>query len=245
MSYNFDDYKINGEDTAGRTIERILDHCENKYIVYFVKKQYLTPVFSDSEEFKINLTSEFEDCMSQIDQLPLKDKKKYSFVRVGIAEALKLELRDNHEAANRELQLLIQKIKAVKESEEFWTYFVVFSIATLVLSVLVFIDVNTIVLNKELATCILFSSLGSMLFNLQNQRKHRDSLVINVLQIAVLDFVKSAISGILIYIIINSNIILGNFSENTLAILVIAFISGYNDDIPLKIIEKIKKIIVL
>ena len=84
-----------------------------------------------------------------------------------------------------------------------------------------------------------------MLYNLQNQRKHRDSLVINVLQIAVLDFVKSAISGILIYIIINSNIILGNFSENTLAILVIAFISGYNDDIPLKIIEKIKKIIVL
>lgn len=46
-----------------------------------------------------------------------------------------------------------------------------------------------------------------------------------------------------VYSIIKSDILLGAFNNNIAAMIVISFISGFNEDLPLKLISKISKAI--
>ena len=87
-----------------------------------------------------------------------------------------------------------------------------------------------------------FSVLGSMLFNLNlgykdvsNRRlSYREGIVI---------FLKSSLSGILILLIIESNLLLGVFKKNYAAMNLVSFISGYNNDVPLYLISTVSKMI--
>ena len=46
-------------------------------------------------------------------------------------------------------------------------------------------------------------------------------------------------SGILIYCILKSNLLLGEFSNNPATMILVCFVAGYSEDIPLKLMDKI------
>ncbi len=75
--------------------------------------------------------------------------------------------------------------------------------------------------------CILYSTLGSLLFHLWTLSDSEST----GFSIGLFNFFKSSISGLIIFTMIKSNLILGAFKENLIALLVLCFVSGFNDDI--------------
>ena len=87
--YNFDDYTVGGNDTTGKVIEKIIDHRETKYIIYFTKGNYIDAELHQGLDSGLVFSEKFLSLLTSISELHIPNKKKYSFVRIAIADAVK------------------------------------------------------------------------------------------------------------------------------------------------------------
>ncbi|KDR95988.1 hypothetical protein SAMN02745945_01740 [Peptoclostridium litorale DSM 5388] len=263
MSYNFDAYKKGAKDTSGRTIEEIIDHVENRYILYFAEGDYIDAQFHEGEDSGITFSPEFEQLLADIDALNFENKKENSFIRQRIADAVVKEIRGYDEIACSILKKIANPPKSIsikKDSLNFLTSAGLCTGLLTIFTLLAYFDKLPLVtlskdgsisfkfnnlesLLKNGLYCVEFSALGSLLYHLRNIYKNVDLTTVYPIRQGFIAFIQSSLSGILIYTIILSDLMLGAFKDNVAAMVVISFVSGFNEDIPLQLIAKISKTI--
>ena len=59
----------------------------------------------------------------------------------------------------------------------------------------------------------------------------------------IITFSASCINGFLIYCVLKSNLFLGIFNDSYYGMMIISFIAGYNEDIPLRLLKNITQMV--
>lgn len=247
FEYEFSSYTINSEDKSGRKITEIKRFVEEKYILYFVEMNYLEVFCDVASNYDIKENSILTNKMTEVDKWVIgknSKKKSLSFIREGFSNAYIAEFDGCTDAAILHLENLINKIKNYNLLKfMIGSGIPVFLVSILSILIYYFNWFGDKIHIKNIIFCVTFSSLGSLFFHFMKYfyRKEYEHEIDTIS--GMLSFFKSAISGILIYIVIKSNLVLGIASENIFVIISLSLASGFNDDIPVKLIMKIADVI--
>lgn len=229
----FEWLQVGESDSSGRKVEQILYEERGKYVIYFVEKDYLNAYFVDDYSFYANLSKDFQEILFEVKSYNIKNKKKNEFVRQHIALAYFNALNGYEEIAIRGLNSLSNKLLYCCYVNWILTYL----LCCLFLSgVCLFLSVmNYEVKMKEMTYCITSSCIGSLLIYSQKQRTGGAIQYLPIID-SLICFLSSCISGFLIFCILKSNLLLGSFKENIFGMVLICFIAGYSEDIPLRLL---------
>lgn len=239
--YLFNDYVEGKEDKFGRKISKIVFRDENRYIVYLVEGDYLNAYYSMAEDVMHSIGSDFQEWCVKLDGLNVPNKEEYEFIGRRTASAYEKELRGNNEEACKEIKDIFKTIKGkyyIKRT----------AISLIFLGILVF---TTIILNgfevDSDAVLILSSFIASYMGTIYVyiKEKHKKSLMrFSPYVDSIFALLQSVLSAAIIICTIKSGIFLSTFKENIYAITLFCFIGGFFDDIPIKMINKIKGMLV-
>ena len=243
FQYRFSNFTTGSTDNDGRIISEVKRLVEEKYIFYFVEGNYLE-VFSDvANNYPLDLSSDFTSKIAEVDGWVIGNNmknKKLSFVREGFSNAYIAEFDGHTTSAIQHLESLIDKIKNY-HLQKFMLGsglpVIFMSICSILIYYFNFFQNKMHI--RNMCYCIGFSSIGSLFYHFMKYFYKKDfNHDIGIIS-GVLSFFKASISGVLIYIFIKSNLILGIASENIFVILALSLVSGFNDDIPVKLIMKL------
>ncbi len=250
------DYKEKGKDVHDRTIEKILYRDDNQLVIYFVKNDYLNAYARMSPEFTGSKASkkynqkraELEKYILYLDHNPKINNEDFEYIRINEAYAIKMYTIGNHAASVQYIQNIIDEIRKDVIVPQKLEFIIGSGILTLLLvSFAFFIYYFNYFSDKtffrQAIFCMSFSSLGNLFFYLVKMFETEDSQNNFGLYQGYLNFSKSAISGLIIYTLIKSELLLGNFSDNILSMVTFSLISGFSDDIPVKVIMRLSKTI--
>ncbi len=245
----FDCYSEGKEDNNGRKIEKVIAHVQNDWIVYFVENNYVDVGFAS--ESKLIIDGDIDKKISEIGILiDEKNSPKNEYVRERVSEALVQYLMDtnNKDYSLRLLNKLendiIQKIKIERNISYFWSGGMVLFV-DFILCLLVYNE-KILIKNKEIVFIfymMLVSGIGTSLHHLLliNEEKITDNILSRERINGIYKMFLAFVSGFFIYLVIKSNLILGLLSNNKYAILTLAFMVGYRNDILLNIINQLIK----
>lgn len=235
----FNQYQIGGLDSSGRKIEQIVYFEPNRYIIYFVEGEYLRPYYTDSYDFKAPFSAEFQKKLSEVMSLNVRNEKQNEFMRQEIASAYYNALNQYSEVALGELEVL--KNKLTYRAYAWWfTIYVVLGALMTILSVTVhYLELQTDI--REVIYCMTSSCIGGLLVHTRKEYKLGIATFLPAIA-AYICFFASIGSGFLVYCVLKSNLILGGYGNDTITIILICFIAGYSEDIPLKLIDKVSNV---
>lgn len=240
-TYELDSYEKGKKDRNNRHIEDIFYKSDSEIVVYFVKQDYINVYAELADDYSLNKPDEFKKLYVEIEERTvLKNKKSYKFVREGIADAIVKLDENDEEIALRYMNNVLTKIRNIEIRE----FVLGCGVSTALICIFALVvDYFSYIIKsksyKEALCCICFSTLGNLLFHLLSLFKSEQKFEQLGYANGILNFLKSSISGLLIYMMIKSNLILGAFADNLTAILVFSLASGFNDDIPIQLITKI------
>lgn len=236
----FNQYKIGEADSSGRRIEQIVYLEPNKYIIYFVEKEYLKPYYIDAHDFLAPFTERFQQTLSEIKEMNVKNDPQNEFMRQEIASAYYDALNGYDEVAVGALKTLKEKLLYRAYAWWFTTYAVLCGLMVIASVTMHFITTNVEL--HQLVYCITSSCIGGLLIHSRKQSETGLAAFLPSIA-AYISFFSSIVSGFLIYCVLESNLLLGEFSENSYKMILVCFVAGYSEDFPLKIIDKISEII--
>lgn len=228
-------------DSGGRKVEQIVYVERGKYVIYFVKNDYLKAYYIDDYTFQANFSNTFQQSLSEVRSYNVKNEKKNEFIRQTIASAYFNVLNGYENIAIRELMSLSNKL--LYRTYVWWimTYMICCMVLVLTCAILFFVSHYTRI--NELVYCITSSCIGSLLVYSQKEKTAVTRHYLPVID-SIIRFLSSAISGFLVYCILKSNLLLGTFSESTFGMILVCFIAGYSEDIPLKLLSGVSSMIV-
>ncbi|MEE1071319.1 MAG: hypothetical protein U0L26_02845 [Cellulosilyticum sp.] len=232
----FNRFKIGEMDGSGRKIEQIIYIESNKYMIYFVEKEYLKPYYIDAYDFFAPFSETFQKKLSEVQSINVKNKKKNEFIRHEIASAYYNAINGYNEVAIGELEVLKNKLMYRAYAWWFTTYTILCSIMATISLVLYLMQGMDLI--DTLVYSMTASSIGSLLMH---TRKDSEVGITTFLPsiAAYIHFLGAIVSGVLIYCILKSNLLLGEFSNNPATMILVCFVAGYSEDIPLKLMDKI------
>lgn len=226
------------KDKTGNIVEKIV-FKDNDYVVYWIKGNH-----TDAIAILCRKDFSFSENIAKIKQkiinLQIPNRRRYKFMRISLADAFYYAFSDNENQAVIILENLYQELSKKINLERNIVYILGMTVPTMLLCIALFISLKITVLPlfKYGLICMIFSNLGSILNNINiilNENR-RVTLITGFFE-----FIKSSISGVLVYLLIQSNMILGSFANNSMAQYIFCFISGFNDDITLKLIYSISR----
>lgn len=250
------DYKVNGKDDRDRVIEKIYYNDQNQFIIYFVEDDYLnahmrrSSLFTDykpSKEYDKKL-AEVDKYILYLENNPKEDNKDYDYIRKNTASAIKMCAQGNHDASVQYIQNIIDEIRKDvinPQKRKFILGSGIFTIALTALALYIYYQNKLYdkLLLREAIFCMSFSSLGNLFYYVVKMFETEDSENNLGIEQGYINFSKSAISGLIIYTLIKSKLLLGNFSDNILSMVTFSLISGFSDDIPVKALLKVSEMI--
>lgn len=232
----FNEYKTGGYDSSSRKIEQIVYLEPNKYMIYFVEKEYLRPYYIDAYDFFAPFSEYFQKTLSEIKEINVKNEPQNEFIRQEIASAYYNALNGYDEVAIGELKTLKNKLLYRAYAWWFTTYIVLCGMITIICGILHAVCPYEEV--KQLFYCLTASCVGSLLVH---SRKEMTTGLATFLPgiAAYINFFSAVVSGFLVYCILKSNLILGDLGNSKYTMLMVCFVAGYSEDFPLKLIDKI------
>ncbi|MBE6024084.1 MAG: hypothetical protein E7231_12950 [Cellulosilyticum sp.] len=235
-SCQFNHYQIGGVDGSGRKIEQIVYLEPDKYIIYYIEGDYLKPYYIDAYEFFAPFSEAFQKKLAEIRYLNIKNDKQSEFVRSEIASAYYNALNGYNEVAIGELEVLSKKLNYRAYAWWFTTYAVLCGLLTIISFTLYFAKGETTI--HHMIYCMTASSVGSLLVHV---RKETNSGIATFLPsiAAYIYFLGSVVSGFVVYCVLKSNLLLGELGNDSVTMILVCFVAGYSEDIPLKLIDKI------
>lgn len=257
--YVFNEYKIKSNDRNGRRIEEIERKIPDMLVVYFIKGDYFSLGIDMRDDLDIRLPKEFELKMNELNHLlsdKSRKKKKYKFIRDSFSSAYlsivnqidfydpdadfsNLDIKFDSEVAIEYFNNAIERLKKINRKNFIFGLLgpsLILALVSFIMYRYDFVDINPDM--KIAVYSMLFSNLGSGLRELLQVSRLESFNTIGLID-GLLDFLKSSISGILLYLVMKANLILGVFANDIFAVLAFALASGFNEDIPLKIIGKL------
>lgn len=233
--------KEGATDSGGRQVEQIVYVDQEKYVLYFVKNDYLKAYYIQDYTFEANFSNAFQQALLEIRSYNVKNEKKNEFIRQTIASAYFNVLNGYENVALRELESLGNKL--FYQLYVWWiiTYMIGCMLMIVTCVILPFISHYTRL--NELIYCMTSSCVGSLLVYSQKEKTAMTRHYLPVIN-AIIRFLSSVISGFLVYCILKSNLLLGTFSESIFGIILVCFIAGYSEDVPLKLLSGISGMIV-
>lgn len=88
----------------------------------------------------------------------------------------------------------------------------------------------------EISYCLVSSTVGSFLTYTKKENDKASEHYLPIMD-ALITFFASCISGFIVYCILKSNLVFGAFNESKYGMMLVCFIAGYNEDIPLKLLR--------
>lgn len=225
-------------DSSGRKVEKIIYKEPGQYVIYFVEEDYLNAYFIDDYSFYSNLSSDFQSILFDIQDYNIKNSPSNQFVRQRIALAYFNSLNGYDELAIRVLKALIHKIH--------YSIFVKWILSYLIgtftmIGLSIAVTLYSIPLSHVIY-CMTSSCIGSLLFYSQMDRLSKTVQYMPIID-ALVHLLTSQITGFLIFCILKSNLLFGAFSANAYGMILLCFVSGYSQDIPLKLLNKLSLMI--
>ena len=233
--------KEGATDSGGRQVEQIVYVERGKYVLYFVKNDYLKAYYIQDYTFQANFSSAFQQALLDIRSYNVKNEKKNEFVRQTIASAYFNVLNGYEEVALRELESLSNKL--FYQLYVWWIVTYMIGCLIMIITCIILPFISQYIRLNELIYCMTSSCIGSLLVYSQKEKIAMTRHYLPVIN-AIIRFFSSVISGFLVYCILKSNLLLGTFSESTFGIILVCFIAGYSEDIPLKLLSGISGMIV-
>lgn len=236
----FDHYKIGSIDSSGREIEQIVHHEVGSYMIYLVKGDYLKAYLADSYEIRAYFSEAFQLLLSEIWTMNVENVKNNSYIRQSCASAYFNELNGYHQVAIGELTALKERLRH-KSYTKWLTAYMVCNIILVIFCFLQSVYCSGAA-SQEIICCITSSCIGSFLIF---TKKENGASTIHYLPVldATISFFASCVSGFIVYCILQTNLIFSALTESNYSMMIICFISGYNEDIPLKLLNSISNII--
>ncbi len=232
----FNHLKVGGLDSSGRKIEQIVYLEPDKYIIYFVEGEYLKPFYIDAYDFFAPFSEEFQEKLSEVRSINIRNERQNEFMRQEVASAYYNALNGYNKVAIGELEIL--KGKLIYRAYVWWftTYAVLCILLTIITFTVHFISADESI--TKIIYAINASSIGGMLVHTRKENKAGITTFLPTMA-AYIYFFASVVSGFLVYCVLESNLLLGGFSENRFSMILVCFVAGYSEDIPLKLIDKI------
>lgn len=258
-NYEFNEYIVKGTDRNGRKIEEIERKIPDVLVVFFIEGDYFSLGIEMRDDLVIKLPKEFELKMNELDHLlsdKSRNKKKYKFVRDSYSSAYlsivdqidlycdninysNLDIEYDSDVAIEYFSNAIERLKRMNRRSYILGLFGPAFLLLIISFLVYFFNCLDISIDIQIAIySMLFSNLGSGLRELLHVSQLNAFSTIGVMD-GLYTFLKSSISGLLLYLVMKSNIILGVFANNIHAVLAFALASGFNEDIPIKIIGKL------
>ncbi|MEJ8555196.1 hypothetical protein [Tepidibacter sp. Z1-5] len=242
----FDSYSIGAKDRNNREIKEIYKHVRGSCIVYTTTYNYINAHIERVREEDLPISKEIEDLVLKIDLLKPDNIEENSYIATSICQAIIQDSENNTEMAISILEDTIKNIKKVQNKNYIHSYLPTIVIITIITSALSlftyyynwFLHKNFL---RELIFCVSFSTCGTLLnhlvstYSLNEKPKEHSSGFIG----AINDTLRSSLNGVLIYTLIKSNIILGNFGDTIEAMCVLSFVTGFKDEIIIRLMEKL------
>ena len=236
----FNQFKIGEMDCSGRKIEQILYWEPSKYIIYFVEGEYTRAYYIDAYDFFAPFSEAFQKKLGVILSLNVKNEKQNDFVRQEIASAYYNALNGYNEVAIGELEVLKNKLNYRSFAWWFTTYVVLCALLGIISTTLYLLGENRSLYN--LVYCMCASSIGSLLVHAKKESRTGIATFMPTIA-AYIYFFTSIASGFIVYCVLKSNLLLGELSNDTTTMILVCFVAGYSEDIPLKLIDKVGAIL--
>lgn len=236
----FDNYVIGEMDTSGREIEQVAFYEKSTYIIYFVKGDYLKAYYVDAYEFKAFFPERFQQLVGEIRSMNVKNEESNKFVRQGFASAYYNALNGYREVAVGELMNLKNRLLYRSYIKWLTTYLVCNLLLIFGCSIVIYMAGGKWV--SEMSYCITSSCVGSFLTYTKQENDKVTEHYLPVID-AMITFFASCISGFLVYCVLKSNLLLGAFNENIYGMMIVCFVAGFNEDIPLKLLKNLTSMV--
>ena len=228
-------------DNGGRKIEQIVSLERGKYVIYFVQNDYLKAYYIGDYGFQPNFSSNFQQSLAEVRSYNVKNKKQNEFVRQTIASAYFNVLNGYENVAIRELLSLSNKL--LYSTYVWWIVTYMGCCLLLIITCILLFFASSYTSINELMYCTTSSCIGSLLIYSQKEKTAVTRHYLPIID-SIIRFLSSAISGFLVYCILKSNLLLGTFSESIFGMILMSFIAGYSEDIPLKLLSGVTGMIV-
>lgn len=232
----FDTYKVGGVDNSGREIEQIVYYEMGNYIIYYVKGEYLRVYFANMYGEQFLFEESFLQLLGEIRAITIDNVKENAYVRQSLAIAYFDEVNSYHDVAIGELIGLKKKL-TYKSYTKWLIAYMVCNVCLLLVCLLGTICSKNSCF-QEITCCIASSCIGSFLVYV---KKENEKLVIHYMPIvdAVISFSASCVSGFIVYCILQTNLVFGSLTDSYYSMIIICFVSGYSEDIPLKLLKSV------
>lgn len=236
----FDSYQVGEKDTSGREIEQIAYYEVHAYMIYFVKDDYLKAYYIDAYETKAYFQEEFQCLLGDIISMNIKNEENNQFVRQSLASAYYNAVSGYTKVAIGELKSLKNKLVYGCYLKWLTTYLICNLILISCCGLILFIYHNALI--NEISFCIISSCIGSFLVYTKKENDRAGEHYLPIID-AIITFFASCISGFLVYCILKSNLLLGTFNKNSYVMMMICFVAGYNEDIPLRLLKNLSNMV--
>lgn len=182
----------------------------------------------------------FLQLLGEIRAVSIENAKENAYVRQSLAIAYFDEVNGYHEVAIGELTGLMKKL-TYKSYTKWLIAYMVCNVCLLLMCLIGTICCKEGCL-QEITYCIASSCIGSFLVYV---KKENEKMAIHYMPIvdAVISFSASCVSGFIVYCILQTNLVFGSLTDSYYSMMIICFVSGYNEDIPLKLLKSVSNIV--
>lgn len=206
-----------------------------------------------SPEFTFdNIPDEYYQKLAIIEKYIFKledNDKKYNYVRLGLSKALRRVIEGNHKSSIQYLQNIIDEMRKEVIFPKRISFFKSAGISTAILCLIAWIffknnsqlaGTNSLLV-REAIYCMSFSSLGNLFLHSTKFYEIEDSEKnLGYLQ-GFISFLRSTINGFVVYVVIKSGLLLGDLADKLSVILVFSLVSGFSDDILIRLLTNLSK----